>query len=151
MNNAINVLNALIEIIDGRIAGYDSAIAATDEAELKTLFSQLKFTSQKCKTELAIEVQKKGGQPGESTSINGRFTTATIKASVANMGKDREAIYHFCNQCIDGIAAAYNQIIADDFEELSYEQQGMVTVQRALIKVDKQKIDSLHHRPFEHR
>jgi hypothetical protein len=65
---------SLIIINNDRIAGYETAIEETEDADLKARFSQYIQTSQACKSELVNEVNKIGGKPDEGTRLDVRFT-----------------------------------------------------------------------------
>ncbi|WP_338644861.1 DUF2383 domain-containing protein [Flavobacterium sp. KS-LB2] len=60
---SIVVLNNLIEINNDRILVYETATVATEESDLKNLFSECQKTSEIFKSELLEEVQKMGGSP----------------------------------------------------------------------------------------
>ena len=51
---SIDVINSLIEINNDRIEGYETASKETQEADLKSVFSQFAKTSEKCKLELIL-------------------------------------------------------------------------------------------------
>ena len=70
---AVEVLNSLITINNDRIEGYETASKETDEHDLKSLFAQFISTSQKCKQELVLEVNKLGGGASEGTKTSGKF------------------------------------------------------------------------------
>jgi hypothetical protein len=58
------LLNSLIIINNDRIAGYETAMEETEDADLKVQFAQCIQTSEACKTELVVEVHKLGRQTG---------------------------------------------------------------------------------------
>lgn len=72
-DNKIEVLNTLITINNDRIEGYETTAKETEEQDLKSLFAQFSYTSQKCKQELSNEVSKLGGTPAEGTLTSGKF------------------------------------------------------------------------------
>lgn len=72
-DKTIEVLNSLITINTDRIEGYETATEETKEHDLKSMFSQFITTSQKCKQELVLEVNKLGGEVAEGTTTSGKF------------------------------------------------------------------------------
>lgn len=126
---SIDMLNALIEINNDRIEGYKTASEETEEIDLKTLFSQLMETSQKCKTELVDEVHKLGGTPIEGTRVTGKFFRVWMDPKAAITGKNRKAILSLCEYGENIAVTTYADAIKDDFEYLTSEQQGIIEAQ----------------------
>jgi len=141
---SIDVLNTLIEINNDRIEGYKTATEETEEIDLKTLFSQLMETSQKCKTELVNEVHKLGATPIEGTRVTGKFFRVWMDVKAAITGKNRKAILSSCEYGEDVAVATYADAIKNDFEDLTSEQQGMIEAQYTYIKADYDKVKNLH-------
>ena len=78
---SIDLLNKLIEINSDRIDWYDTASKETEANDLKTLFSQLIQTSEKCNTQLGNEVLKLGGIPVVRTSTGGMLFWVWLRSS----------------------------------------------------------------------
>jgi uncharacterized protein (TIGR02284 family) len=93
---AINVFNTLIEINIDRIDGYKTASKETEEEDLKSLFSKLGRTCQKCKAELSTEVERLGGTPYEGLDAMGKYFQLWIYVKSAIKNKDRKAILDSC-------------------------------------------------------
>lgn len=141
--NSIDVLNTLIEINNDRIEGYETASKETEEADLKSLFSQFMRTSQKCKTELVNEVHRLGGSPIEGTTTSGKLYRVWMDIKSALTGKDRKAILNSCEYGEDVAVDTYQKALSNHPEDLSAEQQAMVKMRHAWIKSDHDKIKSM--------
>jgi uncharacterized protein (TIGR02284 family) len=140
---SVSVLNKLIEINNDRIEGYHTAAKETDEAELKTLFSDLAQTSENCNEDLVDEVNQLGGEPTEETRTTGKFFRAWMDVKAAITGKDRKAILNSCEYGEDVAVNTYRKVLEDDSEDLSEDQKSMVRHQHKLIKADHDKVKSL--------
>lgn len=140
---AIEVLNTLVEINNDRIVGYETASKETNEADLKSLFSNFQQTSQRCKAELVSEVQQLGGKPEEGTRTSGKFYRAWMDIKAALTGKDRKAILNSCEYGEDVAVATYDKVLKDDCDELTTQQRNMVKDQYRLIKADHDRVRNL--------
>ncbi len=140
---SIEVLNELIEINNDRIEGYKTAAKETEEEDLKSLFSKLGRTSQKCKAELVTEVERLGGTPDESTKMTGKFFRAWMDVKAALTGKDRKAILDSCEYGEDVAVNTYNKAMINHPKDLNIEQQKMVGEQCHMIKADHDKVKQL--------
>jgi len=140
---SVSVLNKLIEINNDRIEGYHTAAKETDEAELKTLFSDLAQTSKNCNEDLIDEVNQLGGEPTEETRTTGKFFRAWMDVKAALTGKDRKAILNSCEYGEDVAVDTYRKVLEDDSEHLSEDQKSMVRHQHKLIEADHDKVKSL--------
>lgn len=143
-NKTVDVLNKLITINNDRIEGYKTASDATDENDLKNLFSKFIATSQKCKQELATEVHKLGGEEAEGTKVSGKFFRVWMDVKAALTGKDRKAILGSCEYGEDQAKDTYEDVLKDDLEHLNAEQQSMINNQRSMLKSDREHIKTLH-------
>ena len=138
-----DVLNELITINNDRIEGYQTASDETEEQDLKALFSQFIFTSQKCKSELVSEVSRLGGEIAEGTKTSGKFFRVWMDVKAALTGKDRKAILDSCEFGEDVAVDTYEKALKDDLEELTSEHQSMLRAQLSVIKADHDKIKSM--------
>ena len=139
----IDVLNTLITINNDRIEGYETATENTEEQDLKALFARLIANSQQCKQELVTEVTKLGGEPAEGTLVSGKFFRAWMDVKAALTGRDREAILNSCEYGEDEAQETYDEVIKDDLEHLSTEQQTMVYSQKAILQADHDHVKAL--------
>lgn len=142
-DKGIEVLNSLIEINNDRIKGYETAINETEETDIKSLFSQFVKTSQWCKSELVNEVEKLGGTPTEETTTSGKLFRVWMDFKSSVTGNDREAILNSCEYGESVASETYNDVLSDDLESLTLEQQGMVRAQFMLLKSDYEKVKEL--------
>jgi uncharacterized protein (TIGR02284 family) len=138
----IAALNTLIQINNDRFEGYDAAFK--EEQDLKTLFSQLMLTSQKCKQELVIDVIRLGGIPTESTTITGKFFRVWMDVKAMITGKDQKAILSSCEYGENIALDTYQNVLKNEMQFLSFVQQTMINAQYLLIKADHDKIKLLH-------
>lgn len=139
----IDVLNSLVTINNDRIEGYETASEATEENDLKTLFSRFISTSQKCKQELAKEVTSLGGEVAEGTKNTGKFFRAWMDLKAALSGKERKAVLSSCEYGEDKALETYNDALENDLENLSMEQQSMIRDQKSVLKADHDHVKSL--------
>lgn len=135
---SIDLLNELVEINNDRIAGYQQAIKETNEPALKTLFMQMVETSKKCRSELAAEVNKLGGEPTEGTATSGKLYRVWMDIKSAFTNKDRKAILSSCEYGEDFAVHAYEDTLQSD--DLMTEHQYLLKKQYALIKAEHDKI-----------
>ena len=142
-DKGIEVLNSLIEINNDRIKGYETAINETEEIDIKTLFSQFVKTSHWCKSELVNEVEKLGGTPTEETTTSGKLFRVWMDFKSSVTGNDREAILNSCEYGESVASETYNDVLSDNLESLTHEQQGMVRAQYMLLKSDYEKVKEL--------
>ncbi|MGV3631767.1 MAG: ferritin-like domain-containing protein [Bacteroidota bacterium] len=147
----IEVLNALVEINNDRIEGYERASKETEENDLKQLFAQLIQTSHKCKTELTNEVLKGGGKPIEGTTTSGKFFRAWMDVKAALTGKDRKTILSSCEFGEDAAIETYEKVLASHGDDLSSGHKTMITNQLSFIRADHDKIKRLRDNVLEHK
>jgi uncharacterized protein (TIGR02284 family) len=138
----IDVLNTLITINNDRIEGYETASEGTEEYDLKALFAQFISTSQKCKNELVMEVNRLGGKAAEGTRTSGKFFRMWMDVKAALTGKDRKAILNSCEHGEDEAQDTYNEAL-EDLEHLTAEQQSMVYAQKSILKADHDHVKAL--------
>ena len=140
---SIEVLNSLITINNDRIEGYETASKQTDEFDLKTMFGQFISTSQKCKQELVTEVQALGGEVAEGTKTSGKFFRAWMDVKAALTGKDRKAILSSCEYGEGEALDTYDEVLENDLEHLTAEQQTLIIAQELLLEADYNRVKTL--------
>lgn len=145
MEKSIKVLNSLITVNNDRIEGYETASEATEERDLKTMFAQFISTSQKCRQELAKEINTLGGEVAEGTETKGKFFRAWMDLKVSFTNKDRKAILESCEYGEDKAKEAYNKALEDGLDHLSIAQQNMILAQRSSLKVNHDHVKSLRN------
>ena len=139
----IEELNSLITINNDRIQGYETASKETEEQDLKTLFSSFIKTSEKCKQELVVEVNKLGGKPAEGTMTSGKFFRVWMDVKAALTNKDRKTILDSCEYGEDVAVGTYDKALRNNMEYITAEQQTMLNAQLALIKADHDTVKSM--------
>lgn len=142
-DKTIDVLNSLITINNDRIEGYETATEATEEHDLKTLFSRFIATSVKCKQELIGEVRKLGGEIAEGTKTSGKFFRVWMDVKAALTGKDRKAILNSCEYGEDQAQDAYNDALENDSEHLNASHRTMISSQKSLLNADHNHVKDL--------
>ena len=142
-DESIDVLNNLIVINNDRIEGYKTASTETYEEELRSLFSRLEQTSQNCKMELQAEVNRLGGTPEEGTKTSGKFYRIWMDLKAAVTGSDRKAILESCEYGEKVAIDAYQNVLEEDMEEVTYEQRAMLNSHLNLLKADYEKVMSM--------
>lgn len=143
---SIDVLNQLIVINNDRIEGYETATKETEDSDLKTLFAQFEYTSQKCKAELVSEVQRLGGTPAEGTKTTGKIYRAWMDVKAALTGNDREAILNSCEYGEDVAIEEYEDALNNNSDDISAEQRSMLNQQLQQIRADHNKVKGLRDR-----
>jgi len=138
----VDSLNNLIQINNDRIQGYLTAAKETDEADLKTVFSELMQTSQDCRRELTQEVVKLGGEPIDGTSTSGKVYRAWMDVKSALTSKDRKAILNSCEFGEDAAVKTYEaEMKADAINGTNF--SNIVKNQYSKIKAGHDKIKNL--------
>jgi uncharacterized protein (TIGR02284 family) len=140
---AIKVLNKLVEINNDRIEGYETAMNETDESDLKAIFNQFLGTSRKCKQELEAEVTRLGGTPEEGTKNSGKFFRAWMDVKAALTAHDRKAILGSCEFGEDNAVGTYEKVLKNDLEDLNPDQITMIRNQYNQIKADHDKVRNM--------
>ena len=140
---SIDVLNKLIEINNDRIEGYETASKETNRDDLLNLFSGFIQASKKCKTELIWEVEKLGGIPTGGTKITGIFFRAWMEVKAALTLDDRKAVLDSCEFGEDAAVKTYTDVISNDLDVLTPQQQALVKSQHLIIKTGHDKIKNL--------
>lgn len=117
-NGTIDSLNNLIQINNDRIQGYLTASKETEEADLKTVFSDLMQSSQENRRQLTEHVVKLGGTPIEGTTTSGKLYRAWMDVKAAITSKDRKAILNSCEFGEDVALKTYeSELSAENLKE----------------------------------
>lgn len=143
IERTISALNNLIQINNDRIEGYRTASDETQEADLKSHFSKFMSTSLLLNSELRREVSRLGGVPTEETRVTGKFFRVWMDVKAALTGNDRKAILDSCEYGEDVAKKTYEDVLKDESENLSYEQQTMLKEQHASLLSDHDKVKSM--------
>lgn len=139
----IDLFNKLIVVNNNRIEGYDTAVKALQEGDLKDLFPVFIATSQKCKTELISEVEKLGGTPNDGIKTMGKFFRAWADVKKMIDTNDRLALLKACEIGENSVIDAYNEALATHPESIDAPQRILLNAQRAAVKDDLDKVVAL--------
>jgi uncharacterized protein (TIGR02284 family) len=143
IEKTIATLNNLIQINNDRIEGYKTASEETNEADLKSHFSQFQSTSLLINSELRREVTRLGGEPTEETRITGKFFRVWMDVKAALTGNDRKTILESCEYGEDVAKKTYEDTLSEEIENLSYDQQTMLKEQHTSLVADHDKVKSM--------
>jgi uncharacterized protein (TIGR02284 family) len=143
LEKTIDVLNKLVEINNDRIEGYRTASNETDEADLKALFLQFAQISEKCKQELSSEIFNLGGTSTEETKLSGKVFRTWMDIKSTLTGHDRIALLNSCEYGEEHAIETYEEVINEEMDYLSIEQQTLVRKQYALIQADHTRLKSI--------
>lgn len=133
----IEVLNTLITIHTDRIEGYFIAEKATREFDLKSLFTHLSSTSEKCKEELTEEIIALGSIPVGGSSTDGVFYRVWKYIRKSLLEKDRRNILLSCEFGESLVESAYAKVLKNDSRSLSEEQLQKIRNQKSLLQTDQ--------------
>lgn len=136
------VLNDLVQINNDRIAGYERAIKETDtnDADLRSLFTDMASESRTYVSELSRYVQRNGEDPAEGTTLSGKIYRAWMDVKATFSGKGRKAILAACEYGEDAAQKAYKEALNED---LSTDVRDLITEQQAKLKKSHDKIKRL--------
>ena len=134
------VLNDLIRINNDRIQGYEKAAKETrsEDADLRTLFTEMANESRNYASELSRCVMNKGENPAEGATAPGKIYRAWMDVKAAFSGKDRKAILASCEFGEDAAQRAYDTALASDVD--------LPTDIRQMIVEEKSKLRKSHDR-----
>jgi uncharacterized protein (TIGR02284 family) len=142
-SKTIDILNELLDANNHRLDGYEKALNDAVEHDFKALLARFARTSHKNGQELAYEILRLGGTPAKSTKTSGMFYRVWMDVKAAFAGKDREAILRSSKVDEDSALETYKDILNEDLDYLSADQQTLVRVQYSLLKADHMIIQSL--------
>lgn len=142
-SKSVDVLNRLIQIHNDRMEGYDRASQETDESDLKKLFAEHASSSRQFKAELAPHVISGGEDPKRDTTIPGKVYQAWMDVRAALSTNDRKTVLKSCEFGEDVAVKAYENVIKDDMNDLTVEQQQIVKKQFSTVKAQHDLIRDL--------
>ena len=97
----------------------------------RILFFQFQQTSQKCKAELIIEVQRLGGIPTQNAKIEDSFYRVWMNVIAILTGKNRNSILNSCKYSDDIAVNSYRETLKKR-RYITHEQKTMLKFQRIL-------------------
>ena len=130
----VSVLNDLIEINNDRIAGYEKAAKETKDidVDLRGIFHKMADESRKYKSDLALEVNRLGGDPAEGTTNSGKIYRVWMDVKATFTGHDRQAVLENCEFGEDAAQKAYKLALESDAEMDADTRQLIASQQSAL-------------------
>jgi uncharacterized protein (TIGR02284 family) len=142
--NALDVINDLIEINNDRIEGFEKAANDLEDQDsgLNTVFNKLAEDSRQNVAELTEIVLLSGNAPVEGSSASGALHRAWLDVKAVFTGGDLEAILNECERGEDAIKAAYQSALDED-NQMSPELVQMLTAQQQTINDGHDLIKSL--------
>lgn len=138
--NAIEVLNDLVEINNDRIEGYERAVkeTQTSDADLKAVFAQMAQESRQYKQELTSEISNLGGETETGTTASGKIYRAWMDVKATFSGNSRKAVLENCEFGEDAAQKAYRTALDD--EDFPASSRALVMKQQQALKVSHDKI-----------
>lgn len=139
-DNAVEVLNDLIEINNDRIEGYERAIEETemDDSDLKVIFEQMATESRQYKQALRDVVVSLGGEVETGTTASGKIYRAWMDVKATFSGNSRKSILENCEFGEDAAQKAYRTALEDD--DLPASVRELVMRQQQALKLSHDKI-----------
>ena len=109
------ILNDLIEINNDRVNGYEKAVkeTASEDADLRSLFTDLANDSRDYAAELRKLVYNTGKNPAEGTTARGKIYRVWMDIKAAITGQSRKAILASCEFGEDAAQRAYDAALED--------------------------------------
>jgi len=141
-DNAVEILNDLIQINNDRIEGYKRAIKEADagDVDLKAIFQRMEDESRQYLAELNREVVKLGGEPSTGTTASGKIYRAWMDVKATFTGSDRLAVLENCEFGEDAAQKAYKEALESDQDGLSLDLRQLISNQKASLKVSHDTI-----------
>ena len=139
----IDALNDLIQINNDRIVGYQKGIDELkdgQDADLKSLFSNMISESTVYKKELEDLVIEYGGSPADGTTNSGKLYRAWMDVKAVFTGGDRETVLNNCETGEDAAQKAY-QMALDD-EDVMPRTRELIRRQKSALKASHDQIRS---------
>jgi uncharacterized protein (TIGR02284 family) len=112
-DNAISVLNNLIETCKDGQNGFQTAAEGITRSELKSLFYQYSQQRAQFAGELQNEVRRLGGDPEKAGSVAATLHRGWINIKSAVTGEDENAVLAECERGEDSAVSNYKDALAD--------------------------------------
>lgn len=138
--NAVEILNDLVEINNDRIVGYERAIEETkiEDSDLKSIFAQMATESREYKQELTAEILNNGGEVEKGTTASGKIYRAWMDVKATFSGHSRKSVLENCEFGEDAAQKAYRSALDD--EDLPSSCRDLVMRQQQALKLSHDKI-----------
>jgi uncharacterized protein (TIGR02284 family) len=106
-------LDELLYFVNDRIAGYERAVAESQDAELRGYYKQLVSQSQQFATDLNTYLTREGGERETSTTLKGKLYRAWMDAKAVVVDRDEQAILGSNIYGEEWAFKAYQEALAD--------------------------------------
>lgn len=138
--NAVEVLNDLVEINNDRIRGYERAVEETpmEDSDLKVVFEQMATESRQYKQALRDLIVSLGGEAETGTTASGKIYRAWMDVKATFSGNSRKSILENCEFGEDAAQKAYRTALQDD--DLPASLRELVMQQQQSLKLSHDKI-----------
>lgn len=116
-DDIVDSLNELVEILNDRIRGYETALEDNKDPQLDQTFRQMILQTQKLRSELADHIVRMDGKAVSDTThtdFSSKIHRAWINIKAAVTGKDREAILSSCEFGDNAAVEAYEEALEAD-------------------------------------
>lgn len=140
----IEALNDLIKINNDRVEGYQRAIEELpdgQDADLKSLFTNMISESESYKRELEGLVLEYGGETADGTTASGKLYRAWMDVKAVFSGGDRKTVLSNCEAGEDAAQKAYNSALDD--EEVMPRTKELISQQKSSMRTSHDKIKML--------
>jgi uncharacterized protein (TIGR02284 family) len=140
-DNAISVLNNLIETCKDGQNGFQTAADGITRSDLKSLFYQYSQQRAQFAGELQNEVRRLGGDPAQAGSVAATLHRGWINIKSAVTGEDENAVLAECERGEDSAVSNYKDALAD--ENLPSDLRATVERQYAQVQEAHDRIRNL--------
>ncbi|HJR08914.1 MAG TPA: PA2169 family four-helix-bundle protein [Pyrinomonadaceae bacterium] len=140
-DNAISVLNNLIETCKDGQNGFQTAAEGITRSDVKSLFYQYSQQRAQFAGELQNEVLRLGGDPTETGSVAATLHRGWIDIKSAVTGADENAVLAECERGEDSAVSNYKDALAD--ENLPSDVRAIVERQYAQVQEAHDRIRNL--------
>lgn len=141
--NAVKVLNSLIETTLDSAHGYEEAAENTRESDLKTMFSERSRRRMDLARQLQQEVRTFGGKPEDSQSMLGKAHNKFVDLKSALTGHDAKAVINEVERGEDMIKAKFEKALHE--QDLPTEAREMLNRAYESIRADHDEISRIKH------
>lgn len=129
------VISDLVKINNDRVGGYQQAIAATEDIDLKALFQRMIDDSRRYASQLYDELVALGEHRNFGTTAAGKLYRMWMEVKTAFTGDDRHAILSFCEYGEDAAQRAYYAALKADIT-MPYRIRELVADQQKALRND---------------
>ena len=140
-DNAISVLNNLIETCKDGQNGFQTAAEGVTRSDFKSLFYEYSQQRAQFAGELQAEVRRLGGDPEQAGSVAASLHRGWINIKSAVTGKDENSILAECERGEDSAVSNYKDALAD--ADLPADVRSIVERQSAQVKEAHDRIRNL--------